>query len=183
MKTIFFAIVLVMPCLTLAAKSERSAPIALGLAGGLEARAASSGDGYLQSQNLDSLGVMVGWENKWLFFEKNQFDTSSGNSSLSVSSKNFFYSLWLVVEQTQNPSYFVPFFDMGFGYTVSTVKTTVLGVSETDQTDPRFSAGAGLGIRLKIPHVWISIEGRALVIDGWDPAPTMGAVAKVGFFF
>lgn len=180
---ILFFSILVPTSLWAAKPQTQKTPLSLGLVAGVEVRAANNGEGYLQSQNLDLLSAMVGWDNKWIFFEKSEFRASSGNPSLNVSSKNNFYSVWLLIEQTQNSGYFVPFFDMGLGYGTSTINTTVLGQTETDQTDPKVMLGGGLGIRLKIPHVWLSLEGRLIAIDGWDPAPTVGAVAKLGFFF
>lgn len=186
MKFLILLLSILFPTFLWAAKSQnqtQKAPLSLGLVAGAEVRAANNGEGYLQSQNLDLLSAMVGWDNKWIFFEKSEFRASSGNASLSVSSKNIFYSAWLLIEQTQNSGYFVPYFNIGIGYGTSTIETTVLGVTDTDETSPKTMLGGGLGLRLKIPHVWLSVEGRLIAIDGWDPAPTVGAVAKLGFFF
>lgn len=184
MKILLLSLFLFFPAISVAVKkAEKDTDLSFGFAAGVETAAVNGGDGYMQSQNLDVLSVMVGWDNKWVLFEKAQFNLQTGNASLNVSSENYLYSLWMTIEQDQISNLFIPYFNMGLGYATSTVKTTVLGDSETDQTDPKFSAGAGLGLRLKVPYAWLSLEGRVLMIDGWDPAPTVGAVAKLGFYF
>jgi len=118
----------------------------------------------------------------WIF-EYSRMSTDSGNSTLSISRRHQEYSLWW----NQNVWNFelVNFFaSVGVGGYQEDVTTALNGASTKDSGAMELMGGSSAGIKsLLWHHLIISLEGRLLAGQDFDPNPQASILLRFGAEF
>jgi hypothetical protein len=115
--------------------------------------------------------------------EYTKFTESSGNNTLSIDRTHEEYVLW------GNYSFadfdIISFYaSLGLGAYQESVTTILMGSSATDNGNMTFMGGTGVGGKLLLAqHFMISLEGRVLAGQNFDPNPQLGILLRFGAEF
>jgi hypothetical protein len=150
---------------------------------GADVRFERDEDQMIRNRTLFNFSGGVVRENWIGEVEYASFSTSSGNASLSVDRRFESVLTWLYWQALDFDS-LAPYLGGGIGAIRETVKTTLLGMTEADESPWSFTTAAALGVRLfPRSNFWLSGEGRLYKNPRLDPDPEFGAIFRVGWVF
>ncbi len=180
-----FSLVLIFSVLMLvrAVQAQESPrPVHFLLAAGSEFRSEKNAEGNFVGQNLTNAAIGFGFQNFIFIFEQAQFQESSGNSTLSIA-RHFQDDLVWAQWRGNSWTLMVPFVAGGVGVYREKIDTQLAGTSMSNQSKDKLLTGAGFGVGLDVPYLWLSLEARILFGDELDRQPTLGGLAQVGISF
>jgi hypothetical protein len=182
----FFLLVLGLPLMSRAGSSLPSQKSDWGgsLTIAPEVRGVEDSLGNQTALNYLNVAAGVRYQNWNFLLEFGSSDTQdSGNATLAVQTKMQDVLGWVLWNSEESFYRLSPLLGAGLGVYQTKVTTTLSGIATDDESPWKLLGGASVGLKLNIPVVWISLEGRVLFGDELTPQPTLSGLARIGIDF
>lgn len=149
---------------------------------GLDLRMERDQEQGTQVRSSPSISLGLGYKHYLGLIEYSQSqDNTGGNATLDVSHSSETAMLWGQLH-TEDEWKFRPFFGFGLGAYRESATSEFYQQSQTDQGAWRDIYGAAFGFRWAgYSPFWLSIEGRVLINQNFDPNPTVAGLVRIGF--
>lgn len=134
--------------------------------------------------NYFNISGGVRYQNWNFILEVGSSDTQeSGNLTLSVQTKMQDVLGWVLWNSDRSWYYLSPLLGGGIGAYQLKTTTVLSGVATDDESPWKLLGGASVGVKLDVPILWVSLEGRVLFGDELTPQPTLSGLIRIGVGF